>query len=360
MFIETTGNISESQAEALVNTVNTAGVMGKGVALQFKKSFPENFKAYQKACKEGRVEIGKMFVYEGVSLLHGKKLIINFPTKTDWRKPSEYEYIERGLKDLVRVVNEYRLKSIAIPPLGAGNGGLDWSIVREMITRYLHEVDCEVYLYEPNAELKDALLKERAKLTPARAMLLAVLFDLVREGELVSEFACEKICYFLQRFGAEKDLKLSFKPQTYGPYSGKVRHLLYTLNGSYLAGYSDKDRKPFEALNLVMDSEKDVLAFLEKYPEQKAIVEKTRAFLSGWYSAFALELLSSVDFIAKSEGKYDYETVLRKLREWNTRKNRLFAKEEFVEKAVEQLESAQLISRSKSERPSGLSDRPMP
>lgn len=202
-----------------------------------------------------------MFVYEDSSMLRGKKLIINFPTKTHWRKPSEYEYIERGLKDLARVINEYRPKSIAIPPLGVGNGGLDWSKVRELIRRYLHGVECKIYLYEPNAELKEALLKERTKLTPAKAMLLAVLFDLVREGKLVSEFACEKICYFLQRFGAEKDFKLSFKPGTYGPYSGKMRHLLYALNGSYIAGYSDKDRKPFEALNLVMDFEKTCWRF---------------------------------------------------------------------------------------------------
>jgi O-acetyl-ADP-ribose deacetylase (regulator of RNase III) len=343
MFIEVTGNISESQAEALVNTVNTVGVMGKGVALQFKNEFPNNFKAYQKACKEGRVEIGKMFVYEDTSLLRGKKLIINFPTKTDWRKPSEYEYIERGLSDLVRVIDDCRPRSIAIPPLGSGNGGLNWSNVRALIERYLQAVDCDIYLYQPNAEVKDTLLKERAKLTPARAMLLAVLFDLVRSGEHVSEFACEKICYFLQRFGAENEFKLSFKPETYGPYSGKVRHLLYALNGSYISGYSSKARKPFEALNLMMDSEKDMLAFLDERPEQKEVVEKTKLFLSGYYSAFALELLSSVDFIAKSEGKYDYETVSRKLQDWNTRKNRLFVKEGFVGKSVAQLKSAQLL-----------------
>ncbi len=344
MFIETTDNIFESQADALVNTVNTVGVMGKGIALQFKKEFPNNFKAYQKACADGLVEIGKMFVFEDVSLLRGKKLIINFPTKTDWRKPSEYDYIERGLVDLVRVINHYRPKSIAIPPLGAGNGGLDWSKVRDMIKKYLHEVDCDIYLYQPNAIIKEALAKERAKLTPARAMLLAVLFDLVQHGEFVSEFACEKICYFLQRFGAEKELKLTFKPGTYGPYSGKVRHLLYALNGSYIAGYSSKDRKPFEPLKLIRDSEKEVQAFLDKHPEHKAIVEKTKVLLSGYYSDFALELLSSVDFIAQSENKCDYETVMCKLRAWNTRKNRLFAKEEFVAQAVQQLKSMQLIN----------------
>ncbi len=343
MLREITGNISESQADALVNTVNTVGVMGKGVALQFKKEFPNNFKAYQKACKEGRVEIGKMFVFEDVSLLRGKKLIINFPTKQDWRKPSEYEYIERGLEDLVEVIKTYRLKSVAIPPLGAGNGGLEWSRVRALIERRLSNVECDIWLYQPNADVKEALSKERAKLTPARAMLLFVLFDLARNGEFVSEFACEKICYFLQRFGAERAFKLAFKAEAYGPYSGKVRHILFALNGSYITGYSDKNRKPFEALGLIMDAEQDVLDYLRQRPEQLAIAEKTKSFLSGFYSSFALELLSSIDFIAQSEGRYDYETILLKLQEWNSRKRSLFAKETFVQKAIEHLKSASLI-----------------
>jgi O-acetyl-ADP-ribose deacetylase (regulator of RNase III) len=343
MLYDITGNLLASTSEALVNTVNTVGVMGKGIALQFKKQFPNNYKAYQKACKEGKVVIGKMFVFEEQSLLSGKKLIINFPTKTDWRKPSEYNYIERGLEDLINVIQERNIKSIALPPLGAGNGGLDWVRVRLLIENFFHEVQCEIYIYQPNAEIQEVLMKERVDLTPARAMLLAVLFDLVRNGEFVSEFACEKVCYFLQRFGAEKELKLIFKPNTYGPYSGNVRHLLYALNGSYINGYSAKDAKPFEELGLIMDSEPDVLLYLEKHLQYKDVVEKTKSFLSGYYSSFALELLSSVDFIARSEGKHDYETVINHLQKWSKRKDKLFAKENFVEKAVRHLESAKLI-----------------
>lgn len=120
------GNILESNAQALVNTVNTMGVMGKGIALQFKKAFPTNYKAYHEASKKLKVEIGKMFVTRDSNLQTGEKIIINFPTKDSWRKPSEYEFIEKGLQDLIKVIEEYKIQSIAIPPLGAGNGGLKW------------------------------------------------------------------------------------------------------------------------------------------------------------------------------------------------------------------------------------------
>jgi len=120
-----TGNLLDSEAEALVNTVNTVGVMGKGIALQFKNLFPKNFKLYSNACKNKELRVGKLLVTEEESLLTGKKVIINFPTKTNWRLPSEYQYIEDGLVELVKVIRERNLKSIAIPPLGSGNGGLD-------------------------------------------------------------------------------------------------------------------------------------------------------------------------------------------------------------------------------------------
>ncbi|MDO4229694.1 MAG: macro domain-containing protein [Capnocytophaga sp.] len=148
------GNIFESDAQVLINTVNTDGVMGKGIALQFKNNFPNNFKAYRKACKENAVQVGKMFVTEDENLIYGKKIIVNFPTKTTWRKPSEYIYIEEGLKDLVKIIKEKNIKSIAIPRLGAGNGGLDWEEVKKMIEQHLSHLDTAIYIYEPTADIK--------------------------------------------------------------------------------------------------------------------------------------------------------------------------------------------------------------
>jgi O-acetyl-ADP-ribose deacetylase (regulator of RNase III) len=342
-FVE--GNLLESQAEALVNTVNTVGIMGKGIALQFKNAYPENYKQYVQACKDKTIGIGKLLVTEEQTLMYGKKIIVNFPTKTDWRKPSEYSYIEQGLTALVQIIQTRGIKSIAIPPLGAGNGGLDWSRVKQMMESRLSTLDCQVMVYQPNYVVQEVLRKERVALTPARAMLLAVLYDLVRNGEFVSEFAAEKVAYFLQRFGAKKVFNLEFQPNFYGPYSGKVKHVLYYLNGSYLSGYSSKDKKPFDELSLVMDAEKDVLAFLteKKESDYLEIVDKTKQFLQGFYSAFGLELLSSIDFIAQKQGTHDAALIADQLSQWSDRKKTMFSNPNFVAIALKRLETSALL-----------------
>jgi O-acetyl-ADP-ribose deacetylase (regulator of RNase III) len=155
----TQGNLLEDSAQALVNTVNTVGIMGKGVALMFKEAYPENFKAYEAACKSKEVQLGKMFVTERRGEMFGPKWIINFPTKADWRFPSKMEWIVQGLEDLRRVVKEKGIKSIALPPLGAGNGGLAWKDVRTKIEASLGELnDVEVILYEPTAKYQNVAM----------------------------------------------------------------------------------------------------------------------------------------------------------------------------------------------------------
>ncbi len=338
------GNLLDSDAQALVNTVNTVGVMGKGIALQFKKQFPNNYKQYQNACKDNQVVIGKMLIVEEMQLT-GKKLIINFPTKTDWRKPSEYSYIKAGLKALKIAIAEYEIKSIALPPLGAGNGGLDWAKVKDLITQELGAIDCSVTVYEPTKVIEEALRKERVNLTPARAMLLAVLYELVGQGEFASEFASEKICYFLQRFGGADLLKLSFNRSFYGPYSGKVKHILFYLNGSYLSGYGDKDKKPFEAISVLMDAQTDVQQYLDMptHSREKEIVAKTKQFLRGFYDDFGLELLSTLDYIITEYQTTDLAVIRQQLSEWSERKKMLFAKDAFLEIGISKLKSVQFI-----------------
>jgi len=339
------GNLLESKAEALVNTVNTVGVMGKGIALQFKNMFPHNFKIYAQACKEKKFNIGQLIITEEETLLTGKKIIINFPTKTDWRKPSEYSYIENGLKSLVDIINKNEIKSIAIPPIGAGNGGLDWNIVKSLIEKYLDNVDCSIQIYQPTTLIKETLKKERVKLTPARAMLLSVLFELVRSDEFVSEFAAEKVAYFLQRFGAGRYFKLEYQPKFYGPYSGKVKHVLYYLNGSYITGYSAKDKKPFDEIGLMLDAENEVKSYLDSYENKifKDIVEKTKEFLKGFYSAFGLELLSTVDFIMYEKKVTNTEEIMKNLELWSGRKKTMFSNPKFVLLAIDRLERHKLI-----------------
>jgi len=328
------GNILESSAHALVNTVNTVGVMGKGIALQFKKAFPNNYKAYREVCKKKEIEIGKLFVYTDSNILSGKKTIINFPTKTDWRKPSEYEYIEKGLDNLLNIISQYNIKSIAIPPLGAGNGGLEWEKVKRIIENKLKNVDIDIYIYEPTNQIREHLKKERVKLTKARALLLYVLYDLVKNGEYVSEFSSEKVCYFLQLFGAKNIFKLKYTLNFYGPYSGKVRYILNILNGSYIMGYSDMNKKPFEPLTLLSDGYNTVIDYVKNDKELLEIGKRTKNFLSGFYSDFGLELLSTISYIMSEHNTTDKDVILAKLAEWNDRKRSLFSNDKFVEIAI--------------------------
>lgn len=330
------GNILDSTAMALVNTVNLVGIMGKGIALQFKKQFPINYKLYRKACNEGTIGIGKLFVTREQTMF-GVKTIINFPTKIDWRKPSEYSYIEEGLDDLVRVIKDYSIESIAIPPLGAGNGGLNWEIVKGIIERKLSSLTIQIFVYEPTVHIIEKMKSERIKLTPARALLLYVLFDLVRHGEYVSEFSSEKVCYFLQRFGAENLFKLKYEPNYYGPYSGKVRYVLNALNGSYIMGYSDMNKKPFESLSLVVDSFDEIERFVEADETLKDIAKKTKLFLDGFYSDFGLELLSSIDYLMCQYGIISVDEIYNYLSQWSHRKGKIFNDHRFIEIARKHL-----------------------
>ena len=336
-----TGNILESNAKALINTVNTVGVMGKGIALQFKKAYHNNFKTYVDACKRKEIEIGKLLVTKDSNLISGEKYIINFPTKKDWRKPSEYYYIESGLDDLIRVLKENNIDSVAIPPLGAGNGGLEWEKVKKIIEQKLGNLDTEIIVYEPTQQIKEKLKKERVKLTDARALLLYVLYDLVKNGEYVSEFSSEKVCYFLQRFGGEKYFKLEFNPNFYGPYSGKVRFVLNVLNGSYIMGYSDMNKKPFEPLTLIADGYEDVKKHIENNKDLQKIARKTIDFLTGFYSDFALELLSSIDSISLSQKTSDKKVISEQLNNWSDRKRSMFSNTKYIDISLKQLSLAE-------------------
>lgn len=337
MIIYKKGNILESEADALVNTVNTQGVMGKGIALQFKNAFPSNYKIYQDICRNGNFQIGDLLIVEENGLISGKKTIINFPTKTSWRKPSEYSYIEKGLDKLVQVIEEKKINSIAIPPLGSGNGGLNWEIVKKMIEDKMSHLPIDVFIYEPNSQIKEKLKEERVQLTGARAMLLFMLYKLVANGEFVSEFSSEKICYFLQRFGAKEHFKLEYKPNFYGPYSGKVKYVINYLNGSYIMGYSSMDKKPFETLDLVSDGFEKVESYILSKPNLVQIVNKTESFLDGFYSEFALELLSTVDYISLNKETFDLEIIKSELESWNERKRTLFSNDRFLNISINHL-----------------------
>jgi O-acetyl-ADP-ribose deacetylase (regulator of RNase III)/uncharacterized protein YwgA len=326
MIISKIGNILDAKAEALVNTVNTVGVMGKGIALQFKNEFPENYKEYLEAVSRKEIIVGQVQIVP-INRITGVKYIVNFPTKAHWKYPSQLRWIQDGLRDLHDKLQKLKIKSIAIPPLGCGNGGLDWAIVKPIIEESFSDLNIEVFIYEPSVAIKEILKKEEkptaAKLTPVRAMLLYLLYRYRALGEFSSEFAAEKLSYFLQRFG-EKQLKLEFKKGIYGPYSGKVRHVLYALNGYYLKGYEQKEAKPFETLELVASKKEEVKKFIEQYTskEEKERLDLVSEFIQGFESPYGLELLATVDLLRNTDFLITAESIKREL--WSERKKDLF------------------------------------
>ncbi|RMG31027.1 MAG: phosphatase [Bacteroidetes bacterium] len=333
------GNLLHADAEALVNTVNTVGVMGKGIALQFKENFPQNYKAYKEAVKRREVEIGKMFVWErqGAERPH---YIINFPTKTHWRFPSQLSYITDGLKDLRQVILDKGIQSVAIPPLGCGNGGLDWQVVKPLILEALKDLPAKLIIYEPDNAIKELLKKENiraVRLTNARAMLLYLLYQYRTLGEEACEFAAEKLAYFLQRFG-EKTLKLDFVRHIYGPYSGKVRHVLYALNGAYLSGFEQKNLRPFDEFELMPGKKEEINDFLHKNlsAEEEHRLAQVVKLIDGFQSPYSLELLASVDFILKDNPAARPEAIRATIAGWSSRKSKMFQLWH-IEMAVEHL-----------------------
>ena len=274
MITFTQGNLIESKAEALVNTVNTLGIMGKGIALMFKEAFPENFKVYEAACARKDVKLGYMFVTERRDMF-GPRWIINFPTKANWRFPSRIEWIEEGLKDLRRVIEEKGIRSVAIPPLGSGNGGLDWNDVRPKIEAALADMpDLNVIVYEPVARYQNVAKKQGVeKLTPARALIAELIRRYWILGIDCTILEVQKLAYFLEKQvvsrSLENTLNLRFEPNRYGPFSRGLGHLLNSLDGSYL--HCDKrlsDAGPFDVIRFE-DAKRDRVATYLKTAEAK-------------------------------------------------------------------------------------------
>lgn len=352
------GNLLTDNAQALVNTVNTVGVMGKGIALQFKEQYPDNYNIYRKACKEGKLTIGQLLITTSRQF-DGEKLIINFPTKTTWRKPSEYSYIQSGLVELRHKIQELGIRSIAIPPLGSHNGGLDWARVKSMIIETLGDLDCEIRLYEPSDAIIERMKEERVNLTPARAMLLDVLCDMASYGEFISVFAAEKAVYFLQRMGAKEAFNIQFTRGFYGPYSGgKIAHVLYHLNGSYIKGMTGMQSRPFAPIWLLNDTQDCIKAYLDRQENQtyRDMADRTKTFLRGYYSNYSLELLSTIDYLLSTElstaeftnmdEALRIENINRNISAWNSRKQRLFTGSRHIPQILKHLQNNAELSPS--------------
>jgi O-acetyl-ADP-ribose deacetylase (regulator of RNase III) len=324
------GDILRADAEALVNTVNCVGVMGRGIALQFKNAFPDNFRAYEKACTREELQPGRMFVFE-TGRLTNPKYIINFPTKRHWRGNSRVADIEAGLKALADEIRKRGIRSVAVPPLGAGLGGLDWRDVRPRIEKALSDLeDVRIIVFEPHVapEARTATRsREVPRMTAGRAALVVLMHRYL--GGLMDPFVTllevHKLLYFMQEAG--QSLRLKFAKGLYGPYAENLRHVLHAIEGHFVSGYADGGDAPDKQLELVPGAVADAETFLKDHAATLAHFDRVADLVDGFETPFGLELLTTVHWVATREGAASGENAVAAVYAWNERKKRFSSRQ---------------------------------
>ena len=322
MITQKTGNIIDEEVDALVNTVNCVGFMGRGIALQFKKAFPENNKLYVAACKRREVQPGRMFVFQTSRI--APRYIINFPTKRHWRGKSRMEDIDAGLVALVEEIRARDIRSIAIPPLGSGLGGLDWSEVRPRIEKALREFsELQIVMFEPDNTSADKRVnrsRDVPKMTPARAVLVCLMHRYLRGflDPFVTLLEIHKLMYFMETAG--EPLRLNYRKAIYGPYSENIRHILNQVEGHLVSGYADGGDTPGKELELVPGALEDAQKFLADKTRTREHLLKVFDLVDGFESSFGMELLSTVHWVASEEKGQSVDDIVKKTYAWNERK----------------------------------------
>jgi O-acetyl-ADP-ribose deacetylase (regulator of RNase III) len=320
------GNILRADAEALVNTVNCMGFMGKGIALQFKKAHPDNYDAYKKAADHGEVQPGRMFVFETGSMIN-PKYIINFPTKRHWKGNSRLEDIRDGLKALAAEVQQRGITSIAVPPLGCGLGGLRWSVVRPFIEKTFSDMpNVRVLLFEPHGAPDAKTMPVRTKvpnMTIARALFIKLMHRYNQFAYRLTLLEIQKLAYFLQEAG--EPLKLKYSAGIYGPYAPNLNKVLETLEGHYTRGYGDT-QKPDVEIELLPHAVEKADEFLQQHRDKNVRLNKVDELIEGFETPYGMELLSSVHWVAirDKEPARTPDDAVRKIHNWNERKRTMF------------------------------------
>ena len=336
MIVNGVGDLLAADVDALVNTVNCVGVMGKGIALQFKRRYPGNFDSYTAACKNNEVKLGNMHVVE-LHAISGPHYIINFPTKDHWKSRSRLKDIAAGLDNLVQVIADLKIKSIAIPPLGAGNGGLPWSDVEPLIHEKLtHLTDVKIVLFTPSNAARH-LTPDPVKMTWGRATLLELIRNYTNlrlsiepweDLRGTSHLEIQKLMYFAQLVAPE--LKLRFDEGIYGPYSEQVRHLIQGMEGTFITGHGD-GTAPVQRLDPIIPTPEgaaEAVAYLEKAGYDKdvrhKIVNPVMQMIEGFEGPYAIELLASTHWVARQPGCENAHDAWLAIQSWTPRKGRLF------------------------------------
>ena len=324
MIISTTGNLIVAETEALVNTVNCEGFMGKGIALQFKQAFPDNYKAYKKVCDRGELRPGHMFIFDTGSMVF-PKYIINFPTKDKWRAPSKMEYIKDGLAELISEIRRLEIKSVAVPPLGAGLGGLDWKKVKPLIEEAFAALpEVEVQLFEPKGapKAKDMPIRtKRPELTVARSLFIALIHNYTMVAWHITLLEIQKLAYFLQTAG--QPMKLKYVAHIYGPYADNLNKVLENLEGHYTQGYGDSRKHDVE-IELLPKAYEQAAEVLTEDKDALDRLDRVQSLISGFETPYGLELLATVHWLAAEGRAMNEDQAVQGVWSWNDRKRRLF------------------------------------
>ncbi|MBX3381648.1 MAG: macro domain-containing protein [Phycisphaeraceae bacterium] len=322
MIEEVRGNLLNADAEALVNTVNCVGVMGKGVALQFKQAYPEMAKAYAKACEREEVQPGRMFVWQ-TGQLKNPHYIINFPTKRHWIGKSSYKDIASGLKALIEDVRRMGIQSIAVPPLGCGNGGLDWNKVRPMIDEAFAAIpEVRVLLYAPvgaPAAAERVVKTQRPRMTRARALFLLAMERYAVLAYETTQLEIQKLAFFLQESGEK--LRLNFVAHNYGPYAENLNKVLEDMEGHLISGF-DGDRSPEKVISIQEGATAEAAAFLKDDEDAHERMNRLTRLIEGFETPYGMELLATVYWVAirKEPPTNDVDEVIRRVHGWSDRK----------------------------------------
>ena len=338
------GNLLEADADALVNTVNCVGFMGKGIALQFKQAHPDNFRAYERACKRDEVRLGQMFTFS-TDRVTPPRFIINFPTKGDWRSKSRLTDIRAGLADLVGVVRTHAIRSVALPPLGCGLGGLSWDDVHPLIVAAFAELpDVRVLLYAPQPAPDAAAMPvatKRPRMTRHRALLVSLISRYLGPGYTLTKLEVQKLAYFLQEAG--ENLRLEFVAHKFGPYAEKLNHSLRDMEGHLTRGFGD--RVAHSAIGPVDGAVAEATDFLAVEPGADSPLRRVSELIRGYEEPYSMELLATVHWAAVhgSLPVTDAASAVAAVHAWSERKSKLFPPNHIV-KAYDRLAAGGWLS----------------
>lgn len=331
MFKYVTGDLLKSEAEALVNTVNCEGYMGKGIAYQFKLQYPENNSDYVKACKSGALMVGRLHYFT-----ERGKIIINFPTKDKWRAKSKMQYIEDGLDELVKLISRLHIKSIAIPPLGSGNGGLIWSEVKPIIERKLDMVSnkVDIYIYEPSQNYIAQPVVE-----PKLSTSALVLMEIKNRLNKFDSLRLQKTAYFINIFSHDNYFK--FKRHKYGPYDNSIAIISKNIKEYQRFHNVKKTEDAYNILynKIVSGNVEEKLKFLNPF------IIKAANYVNSIGSNDELECLATIIYLVEEQKTLNEEEIVGLFKSWSVDKANRFTEEDIIN-GIRRLNNTNIIEKT--------------